>query len=101
MGSACVSMLHSCSFSTDVPCDACAEASVNKTGRLLVSHEAPITSGFGAEVTATIKNRCFARLESPPLRICGYDTPFPLVYEPIYMPTAQKVVDAIVQSLKY
>ena len=66
-----------------------------------MSHEAPITSGFGAEVTATITNRCFARLESPPLRICGYDTPFPLVYEPIYMPTAQKIVDAIVTSLQY
>ena len=34
------------------------EASVNKTGRLLVSHEAPITSGFGAEITATIANKC-------------------------------------------
>lgn len=77
------------------------EDSVNKTGRLIVSHEAPITSGFGAEVTATITNRCFARLESPPVRICGYDTPFPLVYEPIYMPTAQKIIDAVGQSLKY
>ena len=79
----------------------CAEVSVNKTGRLLVSHEAPITSGFGAEVTATITKRCFARLESPPLRICGYDTPFPLVYEPVYMPTAQKIIDAVEHSLQY
>ncbi len=78
-----------------------AEESVNRTGRLLVSHEAPITSGFGAEVTATITKRCFARLESPPVRICGYDTPFPLVYEPVYMPTAQKIVDAVERSLKY
>ncbi len=78
-----------------------AEESVNRTGRLLVSHEAPITSGFGAEVTATITKRCFARLESPPARICGYDTPFPLVYEPVYMPTAQKIVDAVERSLKY
>lgn len=77
------------------------EASVNKTGRLVVSHEAPITSGFGAEITAKITNVCFARLESPPLRICGYDTPFPLIYEAIYMPTVQKVVDAVLGALRY
>jgi len=52
-------------------------------------------------VTASITNKCFARLEAPPLRICGYDTPFPLVYEPIYMPTAQKIVDAVQAALKY
>ena len=74
---------------------------MNKTGRLLVSHEAPVTSGFGAEITATITNRCFARLESPPTRVCGYDTPFPLVYEPIYMSTAQKIVNAVEKALKY
>ena len=78
-----------------------AEESVNKTGRLVVSHEAPITSGFGAEVTATITNRCFARLEAPPMRICGCDTPFPLIYEPIYMPTAQKVANAVERSMSY
>ena len=55
-----------------------AEASVNKTGRLLVSHEAPVTSGFGAEVVAAVSARCFLRLEAPPARVCGYDTPFPL-----------------------
>ncbi len=74
---------------------------MNKTGRLLVSHEAPITSGFGGEVVAAITKRCFLRLESPPMRICGYDTPFPLVYEPLYMPTEQKVVDAIRSSVKF
>ena len=78
-----------------------AEASVNKTGRLIVSHEASVTSGFGAEVMATITNRCFASLESPPVRVCGYDTPFPLIYEPVYLPTAQRVADAIQTSLKY
>ena len=77
------------------------EESVNKTGRLLVSHEAPITSGFGAEVIASITKRCFARLDSPPLRVCGYDTPFPLVYEPIYMPTAQKIADAVQAACEY
>ena len=79
----------------------CAEESVNKTGRLIVSHEAPVTSGFGAEVLAAITNRCFTSLECPPLRICGYDTPFPLIYEPVYMPTAQRVADAVKLSLKY
>nr|ACU23487.1 unknown [Glycine max] len=41
------------------------ESSVNKTGRLLVSHEAPITGGFGAEISASIVERCFSRLEAP------------------------------------
>jgi 2-oxoisovalerate dehydrogenase E1 component beta subunit len=72
-----------------------AEASVSKTGRLLVSHEAPVTSGFGAEVVAAVAARCFLRLEAPPARVCGYDTPFPLVFEPLYLPTQQRVADAI------
>lgn len=71
------------------------EASVRKTGRLLVSHEAPQTSGFGAEVVATISDRCFWQLEAPPARVCGFDTPFPLVFEPVYLPTAARVADAI------
>ncbi|KAG5060193.1 hypothetical protein JHK87_001222 [Glycine soja] len=66
------------------------EASVNKTGRLLVSHEAPITGGFGAEISASIVERCFSRLEAPVARICGLDTPFPLVFEPFYMPSKNK-----------
>jgi hypothetical protein len=67
------------------------EASVKKTGKLLVSHEAPITGGFGAEIAASIAERCFQRLEAPVARVCGVDTPFPLVYEPFYMPTKNKV----------
>lgn len=55
----------------------CVAESVNKTGRLIVSHEAQQTGGFASEVIATITERCFLSLESPPLRICGYDTPFP------------------------
>ncbi|CAL8464309.1 g3844 [Coccomyxa elongata] len=77
------------------------EASVNKTGRLLVSHEAPVTSGFGAEVVAAISRRCFLRLEAPPMRVCGYDTPFPLVFEPLYVPSAQRVADAIRDSCRF
>jgi 2-oxoisovalerate dehydrogenase E1 component beta subunit len=70
------------------------EASVSKTGRLVVSHEAPVTSGFGAEVAAAVAARCFLRLQAPPVRVCGWDTPFPGVLEPAYLPTQARVVDA-------
>ena len=53
--------------------------SVNKTGRLVISHEAPRTGGFAGEISATIQEKCFLSLESPILRITGLDTPFPLV----------------------
>ena len=58
-------------------------ASVNKTGRCIVSHEAPITGGFGAEVAAAVQEECFLRLEAPVDRVCGYDTPFPLAHEKV------------------
>lgn len=77
------------------------EASVSKTGKLLVSHEAPITGGFGAEIAASITERCFQRLEAPVARVCGLDTPFPLVYEPFYMPTKNKILDAIKATVNY
>lgn len=44
-----------------------------------MSHEAPLTGHFGAEIAARVAERCFLRLEAPPLRVCGADTPFPLV----------------------
>ncbi|XP_054805778.1 2-oxoisovalerate dehydrogenase subunit beta 1, mitochondrial isoform X4 [Prosopis cineraria] len=71
------------------------EASVKKTGRLLISHEAPVTGGFGAEISASIVERCFSRLEAPITRICGLDTPFPLVFEPFYMPTKNKFLPSV------
>lgn len=57
--------------------------SVKKTGRLLVSHEAQQTMGFAAEVAATVQEKCFFNLEAPIKRVTGYDTPFPLAYEPV------------------
>ncbi|KAJ8491075.1 hypothetical protein OPV22_012796 [Ensete ventricosum] len=77
------------------------EASVRKTGKLLVSHEAPVTGGFGAEISASIAESCFLRLEAPVARICGLDTPFPLVYEQFYMPTKNKILDAIKATVNY
>lgn len=70
-------------------------ASVSKTGKLVVSHEAPITCGFGAEVAATVADRCFWNLEAPIKRVCGYDTPFPLIYEKYYIPDELKNLEAI------
>ena len=49
------------------------EKSVNKTGRLIVSHEAPVTGGFAAEIATKITERCFLSLEAPIERVCGYD----------------------------
>jgi 2-oxoisovalerate dehydrogenase E1 component beta subunit len=57
--------------------------SVAKTGRLIITHEAPKTAGFAAEISAVVTEECFLNLESPILRVCGYDTPFPLTFEKV------------------
>jgi 2-oxoisovalerate dehydrogenase E1 component beta subunit len=77
------------------------EKSVKKTGRLVVSHEAPKTGGFGAEVSAAITERCFLHLEAPITRMCGYDTPFPLVHEKYYLPDVHKTFDAICATAEF
>eukprot|EP00004_Rigifila_ramosa_P028749 TRINITY_DN9866_c0_g1_i1.p1 TRINITY_DN9866_c0_g1~~TRINITY_DN9866_c0_g1_i1.p1 ORF type:complete len:369 (-),score=77.88 TRINITY_DN9866_c0_g1_i1:28-993(-) len=75
--------------------------SVTKTGRLVVSHEAPITAGFAAEIASTVQSECFLSLEAPIQRVCGYDTPFPLVYEPMYVPDQYKVFEAIKKAVNF
>ncbi len=76
-------------------------ASVMKTGRLLISHEAPLTGGFAGEIAATIQERCFLYLESPISRVTGLDTPFPLVLEKEYMPDQLKIYEAIKLSVNF
>ncbi|KAJ1646972.1 hypothetical protein LPJ64_001593 [Coemansia asiatica] len=76
-------------------------ASVSKTGRLVVAHEAPRIQGFAAELAAEIQERCFLRLESPIQRVCGLFIPHPLVYERFYMPCAVRTYEAIKNSLNY
>jgi len=71
------------------------EASVNKTGRLVVSHEAPITGGFGGEIVSRIQSRCFYQLEAPIERVCGYDVPFPLIFEKLYLPDVLRNFEAV------
>jgi 2-oxoisovalerate dehydrogenase E1 component beta subunit len=75
--------------------------SVNKTGRVLIAHEAPLTSGFGAELAATIQQECFLHLEAPVIRITGYDTPFPHVFEPFYIPDKFKCFEAVKKLITY
>lgn len=70
-------------------------SSVKQTGRLLINHEAPITSGFGSEIAATVQSECFLYLEAPIQRVCGLDTPFPLIHEKEYMPDEYKTLAAI------
>ena len=77
------------------------EKSVKKTGRLLVTHEAPVTAGVGAEISAKIQERCFLHLQAPVKRVCGYDTPFPFVYEPFYLPNRFRLYDAILETVDY
>jgi 2-oxoisovalerate dehydrogenase E1 component beta subunit len=76
-------------------------ASVEKTGRCIIAHEAPKTSGFGAELAATIQERCFLHLEAPVARVCGWDTPFPLVWEEFYLPSPLRVYDAVKTTMSY
>ncbi len=75
--------------------------SVMKTGRLLVSHEAPVTAGFAGEIAATIQQECFLHLESPIARVCGVDTPYPLSLEREHMADHLKVFEAIKRTVNY
>lgn len=75
--------------------------SVVKTGRLIVTHEAPKTAGFAAEISAAVTEECFLNLESPIQRVCGYDTPFPLIYEKFYVPDHIKIFEAIKKSVNF
>ena len=76
-------------------------ASVKKTGRVVVVHEAPKSCGFGAELVALINEKAFLHLEAPPVRVTGYDTPFPYTLEMDYLPLAGRILPAIVETAKF
>lgn len=76
-------------------------ASVKKTGRCVIVHEAPKTCGFGAELVASIQERAMEYLEAPILRVAGLDTPFPYTLEHEYMPNADRVLGAIRKTLEW
>ncbi|WP_240137051.1 alpha-ketoacid dehydrogenase subunit beta [Streptomyces sp. MUM 178J] len=78
------------------------QRSVEKTGRLVVVHEAPVFYGSGAEVAARITERCFYSLESPVLRVGGFHAPYPPArLEEEYLPGLDRVLDAVDRALAY
>ncbi len=75
-------------------------ASVAKTGRVVIVHEAPRTVGFGAELAALIAEKAIFDLKGPVLRVTGYDVPYPYwTIEDAYMPSAARVVAAVQKLL--
>ena len=75
-------------------------ASVTKTGRCMVVHEATRTSGFGAELAALVQERCFYHLEAPVERVTGFDTPYPHSLEWAYFPGPVRIARAIEKIMK-
>ena len=76
-------------------------ASVEATGRLVVVHEAPRTGGLGAEIVASLVERCFYALRSPPERVTGYDLVYPAqLLEDMYLPSVDRIVMAVRRSLE-
>jgi pyruvate dehydrogenase E1 component beta subunit len=77
-------------------------ASVERTGRLVVVHEAPVFFGAGAEIAARITERCFYSLQAPVLRVGGFHLPYPPAKaEHDYLPDADRVCEAVDRSLAY
>lgn len=70
-------------------------ASVEKTGRCLIVHEATRTGGFGAELSALVQERCFYHLEAPIERVTGFDTPYPHSLEWAYFPGPVRIGEAV------
>jgi 2-oxoisovalerate dehydrogenase E1 component beta subunit len=74
--------------------------SVKKTGRLVVVHEAPRTCGFGAELVSLVCEKVFYHLEAPPVRVTGFDTPFPYTLEMEYLPLSHRILPAVLDTAR-
>jgi len=71
-------------------------ASVRKTGRCVIAHEAPVYAGLGAEIAARVTEQCFYHLEAPVLRVGGFATPYPPSrLEEHYLPDLDRILDAV------
>ena len=77
-------------------------ASVRRTGRCVVAHEAPVYAGLGAEIAARVTEQCFYHLEAPVLRVGGFATPYPPSrIEDHYLPDLDRILDAVDRAFGY
>jgi len=76
-------------------------ASVEKTGRVVIAHEAAKISGFGGEISAQISERAMDSLRAPIMRVAGYDTPFPYALEKVYLPSPERILRSIRKASNY
>src|SRR5262249_37746316 len=76
------------------------EASVRKTGRCVIVHEATLTSGFGGELSARVQETCFYHLEAPITRVTGWDTPYPHAQEWDYFPGPARLGRALLETME-
>jgi pyruvate dehydrogenase E1 component beta subunit len=74
--------------------------SVRKTGRLVVVHEAPRTCGLGSELVSLVAERAFYHLQAPPIRVTGFDTPFPYALEMDYLPLSNRILPALIKAVQ-
>lgn len=78
------------------------EASVNKTGRLIVTHEAPTFGGIGGEIASRISERCFYAMEAPAIRVGGFHMPYPIArVEENYLPDIDRMLEALDRAFAY
>ena len=76
--------------------------SVRRTGRCVVTHEAHVNLGMGAELAARVTEQCFYSLEAPVLRVTGFDTPYPPSrVEEDYLPDLDRVLDGVDRALAH
>ena len=75
-------------------------ASVKHTGRLVVVHEAPRTCGLAAEIVTLITEKAFYYLQAAPVRVTGFDTPFPYALEMEYLPLSHRILPAVLDTVR-
>ncbi len=76
------------------------EASVRRTGRLVITHEAAQSGGLGAEIAASLTERCFSYLETAPVRVTGFDVPYPpSKLEKYHLPDLDRILDGVDRAL--
>ena len=76
-------------------------SSVKKTGRCVITHEAPLTGSVSSEILSIVQERCFEYLQAPVQRVCGMDTPFPNVLEPFYLPNKIRTTEEVLRCLDF